>query len=493
MSTMFRLLRDQDVEVLSRGVLQVLERVGFHVDNREILQALRSAGAVVDVDRQCARFPRAMTAAFVDAVRAEDKREWSRRIAAMGENAKTALSGWVPYETDAELRAPYLPHLFHQLATFYHDDATQARRKGNREDFIRLIRFGDMLHPEDGSGHSLNLTEAPALLEPLEAALCELEYSHRPRGVYVHDVRQIEYLQEMQAIFGIADPTWPWLANICPNSPLKLDKVVAERFLFMVRSGLYPAKLAAMPVGGVNMPITAGGGAVIVAAEFLALWMAARAIAPSVPLTGLVVSGTMDMHGGQVSFGAMDALRSRIACAEFLRAWTGIAVSPSIGDWSPACRTGLFAALEKAHIALTVAAFTGHHPEIGLGHLDSGLAISPVQLLIDREVTAGLRFLEHRPIDADSLGLECIESIGFGFDRNYLDDDHTLARLHQESWMPEFYARNGWTPEDDQAVKERALARVNDLVAAHRKPEGREDQLAAARTVLERARRDLLR
>ena len=488
---MFRLLREQDVEVLRRGVLQVLERVGFHVENREILQALKSAGAGVDFESQCARFPAAMTEAFVAAVRAEDKREWARRVAAMGENAKTALSGWVSYEPEPELKAPYLPHLFHQLATFYYDDERQEKRKGNRDDYIRLIRFGDMLHPEEGSGHSLNLTEAAPAVEPLEAALCQLEYSRRPRGVYVHDVRQIDYLLEIEAIFGIDDPYWHWLANICPNSPLKLDRVVAERFLYMLKSGLYPAKLAAMPVSGVNMPVTTGGGAVIVAAEFLALWQAARALAPGVPLTGLIVSGTMDMRSGQVSFGAWDALRCRLASAEFIRAWTGVAVSPSIGEWTPASQTGMFAALEKANVALAVAAFTGCHPEIGLGHLDAGLTLSPVQLLIERELTASLRFLERRPIDMASLGLESIAAIGFGLERNYMEEEHTISRLRQESWLPEFFGRNGWTPAEDQAVQERALGRFKELVAAHRAPEGREDQLAAARAVVDRARRVL--
>jgi len=43
---MFRILRDEDVDVMRRGVLRLLERVGFHVDNRELLRAFASAGAV---------------------------------------------------------------------------------------------------------------------------------------------------------------------------------------------------------------------------------------------------------------------------------------------------------------------------------------------------------------------------------------------------------------------------------------------------------------
>ncbi len=486
---MYQMLRDQDVELLRQGTLQVLADIGLHVENRELLVALQSAGAVVDFEGQCARFPQPLTEAFVAAVQAEDKGDWARRVAGMGENAKTALSGWVPYEKRPEFLAPYPPHLFHQLATFYYDDARQQKRKGNREDFIRLIQFGDMLHPEMGSGHSLNLTEVPAFLEPLAVALAELEYSHFPRGVFVHDVRQIEYLQEIEAIFGIEDPWWHWLANICPNSPLKLDRVVAERMLYMIKSGVYPAKLACMPVAGVNMPVTTGGGAVIMAAEFLAVWMACRAVVPAVPLTGLIVCGTMDMRDGEVSFSAMDALRRRIATAEFIRRWTGIEVSPSIGDWSSASTTGMYAALEKAYVSLAVAAFTGSHPEIGLGHLESGLSISPVQLLIDRELTAALGLFEQRPMDAAHLGLDTIEAIGFGFDRNYLGEMHTATNMRQELWLPSFFGRSGWTPEEDQAIKERALAKVNELVAAHEKPTGREDELAAARAVVDRARR----
>ncbi|NUQ65588.1 MAG: trimethylamine methyltransferase family protein [Pirellulales bacterium] len=488
---MYRILRDQDIEVLGRGVLEVLERVGFHVENRELLSALERGGAEVDFQEHRARFPKAMTREFVDAVRAEDKRPWAARIAGMGENVKTVYSGWVPYERTGELAAPYAPHLFHQLATFYYDDERQEKRKGNREDYIHLIKFGDMLHPQAGSGHSLNLTEAAPAIEPLEAAMCQLEYSHHPRGVYVQDVRQIEFLQEIEEIFGIDDPYWHWVANICTTSPLKLDKLAAERFVHMLKTGLYPAKLAAMPVSGVNMPVTTGGSAVIVAAEFLAMWMAARAIAPDVPLAGLVISATLDMHGGQVAFGAYDALGRRIATAEFLREWTGIEVSPSIGEWTSACRTGMFAALEKAYAAMTVAAFTGYHPEIGLGHLESGLTLSPVQLLIERELTDGLRFLEHPNIDEASLGLEAIAEIGFGFDRNFLQEDHTARHFRQASWLPAFFGRNGWTPEEDQRIKEKSLRKVKELVAAYRKPAGREEPLAKARAVVERARREL--
>jgi trimethylamine:corrinoid methyltransferase-like protein len=113
-------------------------------------------------------------------------------------------------------------------------------------------------------------------------------------------------------------------------------------------------------------------------------------------------------------------------------------------------------------------------------------------LLIERELTAALGFLGHRPIDEENLGLEEIEEVGFGFDRGFLEREHTAGWFRRESWLPEFYGRNGWTPEEDRAVIDRATRKVKELVAGHRKPDGREDRLAAARKVLDRARRELV-
>jgi trimethylamine:corrinoid methyltransferase-like protein len=84
-----------------------------------------------------------------------------------------------------------------------------------------------------------------------------------------------------------------------------------------------------------------------------------------------------------------------------------------------------------------------------------------------------------------------IEDIGFGFDRNFLQEDHTASFFRQASWLPAVFSRNGWTPEQDRQVKEKALRKVKELVAAYRKPTGREEPLARARTVVERARREL--
>ncbi len=488
---MWRIFNDSEVEVIGDGVLDVLAKLGFHCDNDEILRAYGEAGAKVDMTTRTALFPRKMMQAFVESLRLEDKSGWYDQLKA--ENRLNIYSGYQPYGDLPEFKAPPSVYMFHNLSTFFYDDETQARRMGNHADFITLIKLGDMLHPKQGVGHVLNLAgDTPAPIEPLEAALTLLEYSHNPRGVYVHDIRQIEYLQEIEDIFGIKDPYWHWMANICPNSPLKLDKVAAERYVYMLKTGRYPAKLAAMPVAGVNMPVTVGGTVVIVAAEFLALFLAARLMqSRKIPLLGMAISGTMDMHTGGVSFTAFDATMRRLAIWDFFQRWTDVRLTPGPGEWPPTKTPGMVSTLEKAYFAMIVAAFTGYHPDIGVGHIDAGLTISPAQLLLDYEFTEGLRLLEHRPLTKAQLGLDAIMEIGFGLQGDFLSHPHTAEYCRQESWMPELFSRSGLGAAAEVESMQRARTKVKALLAQYRKPTGHEAQVVLARQVLERAKSQL--
>lgn len=219
---MLKMMTGTGVEKVADGVCEVLEKLGFHCDNAGILVALEKAGAQVDHDGQVARFPRAMTTAFVEAVREEDKSGWHDFM--RGGNEQAIYSGYQPYDTPDTFEAPPSLYLFHELSTYFHDDETGTRRLGNRADLTTLIKLGDMLNPEMGSGHSLNVSgDTPAPIEPLVAARTLIEHSARPSGVYVMDVRQIPYLQEMMSIAGIENPYFPWMANILCNSPLKMS------------------------------------------------------------------------------------------------------------------------------------------------------------------------------------------------------------------------------------------------------------------------------
>ncbi|MBT3377997.1 MAG: hypothetical protein HN742_38970 [Lentisphaerae bacterium] len=489
---MVRVLTDSDVEILVDGVCEVLEKQGFCCENHDILHAFQQAGAQVDLDQQVARFPDPLIREFAESVRAEDKSTWCDQLSP--DNREIIYSGYHPYAPNEEFRAPRLPYMFHNLSTYYYDDDTRTRRLGNHDDFINLVKLGDVLHPDDGVGHILNLAgDTPAPIEPLEAALVLLEHANKPRGVYVHDIRQIEYLEEIEEIFEITDPHWHWMANICPSSPLKLDRLAAERYVHMLKTGIHPAKLAAMPVAGVNMPVTSAGSIVIIAAEFMVLWFAARLLqSKKIPLTGMPILGTMDLATADVSFTAFDAAIRRFAICDFIRSWAGVQLAPGPGEWTPTKEPGMYCTLEKAYFAMMAAAFTGVHPEVGVGHIDAGLSISPVQFLLDTEFTDSLKQLEKPSITREDLGLDAILDVGFGLREDHMTTDHTINHMRSAVWMPECWRRTSWSPETEADLLKQTRRKVKELQSQYEKPTGRDDQLAAARRVIDRAKCELI-
>jgi len=163
--TMFQraLLKESDVEPLTDAVCRVLDEVGVLCQNTEILSALADAGARVQMEDQLATFPSAMVQAFVEGLRKEAEPE--------------------PADPPA-FRAPGLPSVGTQVAQFVHDYRTKERRSGNRDDFIELTKWGDALAQGGPVGHALLLTDVPAMIEPMEAALCLAEYAHQPAPAF---------------------------------------------------------------------------------------------------------------------------------------------------------------------------------------------------------------------------------------------------------------------------------------------------------------------
>lgn len=465
------LLSDADVEPLGEGVFTVLEKVGILCQNQEILKALETAGARVDYDLEVATFPRKMQEEFVEQLRREGPKEGD--------------GGPVKFES------PPLPHLGTQVAQFFYDYERREVRQGNRRDFIDLIKLGDVLHPEVPVGHSLLLTDVPPLIEPLEAAMLLAEYAHQPGPAFAWNVNQVDYLIEMGEIYGLEN--WFTWGAICFAHPLRFDKDVADRFVRRVRAN-HPAGLTAMPVAGITTPVTVAGFTVVASAEILATWMAARALNPEVPLTGSMWGGTMDMRRGEVSYCSFDAMFYSFAAVEFIRRWCGKTLPVGGGEYCDAKLPGLYAALEKAYKAMTIAAFTGRHPPIGGGMLEEGKTICPVQMLLERDLGLGVqnygRTVEVTP---QTLGLDTIMEVGIGLRGSYLETEHTLRHFRQSLWLPQFIDRSGWRGfEQEEALLGKIQQRVNELIAAYEKPQVDPDKLARMREVVERARRQLL-
>ena len=462
-------LNDADIPALGDAVLEVLEQTGVLCQCEELLHELGRAGARIDAQAERVTFSRNMTSDLLEQLRGE------------------------PHDGGgaASFVAPGLPHLGTQIAQFTYDHEAGERRSGNRADFIELIKLGSVLHPQVGVGHCLVLTEVPALLEPLVAALLLAKYGHRPAPAFAWDVRQVEYLIEIGDILGRED--WYTLGAVCFAHPLRFDRHVAERLVHRARSG-ESTGLTAMPVAGVTTPLPLAGFIAVATAEIVATWLAARAVNPEVDLGGSIWGGAMDMKTGTVSYCSHDAMLHSFALREFLLMWTGRDLSVGGGEYCDARSPGHYAALEKAYKAMMIAAFTGRHPDVGQGMLEDGKVLCPVQLLLERELGTGVQFLGRSiEVTPETICMDSILDVGSGLSRSHLDTEATLANWRQHAWCPEFLDRTGWKgPETDAATLQKMQDRYRELVAAYERPAVTDDQLTRMRAVVDRASRELV-
>jgi len=465
----YELLKDVDVPALAEAALEVLEKVGILCQNGEILDALEEWGAIVDRENEVATFPRNLAERFVARLKDE-----------FGE---------------PEDRAPRpfprvgLPALGTQIAQFVHDYKKQEKRSGTKPHLIELVKFGDAL--QDGAvGHCLLLTDVPPIMEPLEAGLILAEYAHRPGPPFVWNTKQVDYLVEMGKILG--QENWFCWGASCFAHPLRFDKDVADKFVPRVMGG-GSAGFTAMPVPGMTTPVTTAGFIVVSAAELVGSWIAGRALNPQCPLYGSMWGGSLDMRSSIASYSAFDGMRCAFATYEFMLKWTGVTISAGGGEYCSAREPGYFAAWEKAHKAMTIAAFTGAHPSNGQGMLEEGKTLSPVQLLLEREVALGLQLYGKQvEVGPDTIALDTIIDVGFGIGKTYMNQDHTLDHFRDDTWLPPILDRSGYAgPEWEKAVLDKLQEKVDELIASYQKPEGREDKLAKMREVVERAKKEL--
>ncbi len=465
------ILSDDHIEPLADGVLTTLEKVGVLCQNDEIMRGLDAMGAQVDYQAERVLFPRKLTAEFVAAIRAEFEAQ--------------------PSPAPGPLGPPGLPGIGTQVAQIYLDHHTGELRQANQADMITLIKLGEVLHGDSGVGHVLSLTDCPPMIEPLVAGVLLAEYATNPHGPFVWHVDQIPYLCEMGEILGREN--WFAWGAVCFAHPLRLDRDTAGKYVARARAG-EPCGLTAMPVAGVSTPVTVEGFVVVSAAEFVATWMAARAINPEVPLRGSMWPGTVDMATGAVSYSAWDALFYGFAAVEFVRRWVGFTIPMGSGEYCDARVPGLYAALEKAYKSMTVSAFTGQALSAGTGMLDEGKIMSPVQLLLDREFAAGAQHLcrEFDP-SPENLALDDILEVGIGIEMSHLETERTARRFRDSLWLPRLVDRAGYAGHTrENTLLAAAAEEVDRLLAAYEKPEGREDRLAAMREVVQRASRELL-
>lgn len=427
------LFTEDDLDALEAAVLRVLERTGMRVLHPEFLHGLAIAGAPIDETKRVARYPARMVSELID-----------ERRDSVSRDSDPAPPG-----------EAYRPGLAAVIAPFIHDHAQQVRREATRQDLVELLRWAEAdIAADQTVGLPVTMRDVDPRVEPIEAYAILLETSSRPDRAYTTEADQIEFLVDIATAY-YGRPVFPRGVDFT-TSPLTFGDRLARHTLAALRFGQREFGIGVMPISGTNAPMTVAGNIVVSAAELLGSWLAIRSLAPDAAFTGSACNGVADMRRGAVTFDAPEALLADLGLCELFDRRYGGGVTVAAGaDYIDARLPGLQAAYERTYRSMAIAAFTGGRFFMGgNGTLDEGKVFSPVQYILEREMGEGLwRLGRGIQVDADTLAVETIDSVGATEAGSYLNTRHT-KRHCRDLWFPQFLCRGQWEGNEIEFSRE---------------------------------------
>ena len=242
-----------------------------------------------------------------------------------------------------------------------------------------------------------------------------------------------EALTRMKPVVG----KHPWFSvGFTAHGPLRWTRLALEIFRKTAGHGI-PVSVNGEPMAGASGPATLAGAAAVGNAEILAGLVVNQLLEPGRPcIYNLGLAHIFDMRAAvAVTGGPENALLAQISARMGRRYDLPSASWVSTEALSPDGQ----AALEKMF---------GFHSHVesgvnciwGVGQLESELAISPEQAVIDNEMIGfALRYRRGFTTTPDALAVEVTRGVGIA--GSFLDQEHTAAHCRSEFFMPDLLFR----------------------------------------------------
>jgi trimethylamine--corrinoid protein Co-methyltransferase len=471
------LFAESDLDRLHEAVLKVLEQTGIKVCSNTFLDALAKVGAKVDKAAGTAKFqPRMVEAMIAD--RCQDP--------------------WLPARGREEPERDYKVGLSGVIAPFFYDYDQKARRPATRQDLLDTIHWAEVdLSPDRSVDMAVTMSDIDQRIEPIEAYALLLEHTNRPGRGYSTSADQIPFLLELATIY-YGHPVFPRGPDFM-TSPLTFSDRLAEYLLAALNFGERHFGLGVMPICGGNAPMTIAGNIVLAMAEGLGAALVIKSLAPDATFYIAPCNGIIDMRRGTASFNAPEALLADLGvCELFNRRYGGGANVAAQMDYIDGALPGIQVAFERTYRAMAIAAFVGEYFELGgQGTLDAGQVFSPVQFILERDMSQGLwRFGQGIYVSDETIGLDVIQAIGFGKEKTYLAAEHTL-RHFRETWFPRFLYRGEYKDDAvehsrDRQMLDAANQQYKDALARYTQPAINKGKLKEMRNIVKQAQHKLV-
>ena len=454
MRSTIEVLSEGDILQIHDAALQLLARTGVHMPHPECLRRCERAGAEVDHAREIVRLPTALSASFMERLRAV--------ATPPGEETPT-LSGGISTQV------------------FVSDYRTRSRRPGSMDDIMRGIALVRHLDNIPYANAVTIPAEIDARVTDLHSYLALMSYSEKPGGTYILSEATGETIMDMSELVG--QRAFYLFESV---SPLRFRRETLDIGLRFADRG-HHLGIAPMIMGGMTAPITLAGSVTLIVAEVIASLFAVYALSGELSAFFGHGSHTNDPRTMICSFGSPNQALIGVASAQMARFY-GLP-SGSNSALSDALLPDFQCGFEKSLSALmSCLAGTVSIGCQGIAGADQGFSFE--QLVIDNEWLDAYNYVVRGfEVDAERIALELIEEVGIGGD--FMAEEHTVDHLHDSWWPSTLFARE----DHDQWQRSGApdlLARAHELVNAYTADYREQAPVLAGETVeaLERLVRD---
>ena len=454
----FDMFDAEQCEAIHKTSLEILQRTGIRVHQREALGLLGKAGADME-DDNLVRIP-------------ADLIDWALKEApsVIGLCSRGSDQVSVPLEGKKVTFGPGSDCLN------YLDPRTGARRPFTTRDLEDCIHVVDAL-PHMGFVMSMGMPH-DLMGRGGDSRGRGNVYLHQFAAMIEHSTKPIVFVcndrADCEAIAAMASAAAGSLAGLQrnptillysePSTPLQHSKTATEKLLYMAEHKL-PVVHSPAPMMGGTAPVTLAGGLALGNAEILSslvMHQLKNAGAPFVYGSGL---HHMDMMTSISVYGAPEFQLARVGVAAMARFY-------SLPSWGYAGHSDSMVmdgqAASDVTFSVMIALLTGTNLVHDVGYLEAGLTTSPEMIVFTDEVIDMMNvFMGGVRLDADELATEIVHRIGPG--GNFLTDEHTIENFRR-LWQPTLFERRraeDWQADGAKTLRDRLREKTVALMEEH--------------------------
>ena len=452
-SPVYRMLSEDQQRAIYQAALEILERTGAVIHDKESLELFEKAGCWVEGER--VRFPAGLTEWAVAAAPSRIlmyDREGNKAMVLEGRNTY-----YGPGPTN----------------TYHRDPETGERRRPVLSDSENAGRVCDALPNID---FAMDLGTPTGVTETLADIYAFKSLITNCRKPIVHWGFDIEQYQD---IIDMASAVVGGLENlqqkpfIClysePSSPLVHSREAIAKAVFAAKNRMPIVYTPCVMLGGTT-PATLASTIALGVAESMVGIVVSQLVREGSPIIMGGVYAIMDMKTTVFSYGSPEFHMMQAGIAEVAH-YMNIPVFGTAGCTDSHTLDGQAAG--EATMSILMAAQTGANLVHDVGYTGSGSQGSLYQLVMCDEIISMVkRFMRGIRVDDETLAVEVIDRVGPG--GHHLADEHTMKHFKTETWFPTLINRmryDEWkNATGSSTMADRVKKKMLDIINNHEVP-----------------------